>query len=286
MIDEKKLIEDLKDWLEKNEETECDKSYNLGIKTAINEIKKQTKIEEEKIDKNSKLIEWAEKEIEIACKRENPNKKKGEFDYGCAYYESALKALKSLEEDGHSGFSISITKNILNRLIEWKPLTPINGDEDEWKFSYYNEKNKYYCYQNKRMSSLFKDVYEDGTIKYSDNNRVIMVDVDNPQVSWHNGFVRKIAEEYIEEIEMPYMPLDKPYVVYCKELLTNEKNGDFDTIGILYYSAPGKNKKYKIDRYFKESENGFIEISYEEYLKRYEDHEKRLDKMAEERKND
>lgn len=254
-----------------------------------NQIKKISKknfeVEPAKKEK-SPLIEWAEREIEIACKRENPNRKNGGWDYGCACYESALKALKSLAKDGHSGFSIQITKNILNRLIDWKPLTPINGDEDEWNFLWYNEKDKYSCYQNKRMSSLFKDIYDDGTIKYSDNNRIIMVDVDNPKSSWHNGFVQKTAEEYIGEIEMPYMPMEKPYVVYCEEFLTDEKNGDFDTIGILYYLEPGKNEKYKIDRYFKENENSFIEISYEEYLKRYEAHEKRLEKIAEEQKND
>ena len=49
---------------------------------------------------------WAEKEIEIACKRERADSKveDGELDYGCACYESALKAYKSLIEDGHSGF--------------------------------------------------------------------------------------------------------------------------------------------------------------------------------------
>lgn len=234
--------------------------------------------------KKSALIEWAEREIEIACKRENPNRKNNEWDCGCACYESALKALKSLAKDGHSGFSISITKNILNRLIDRKPLTPINGDEDEWNFIHENKEKKYLCYQNKRMSSLFKDVYDDGTIKYSDNNRIIMVDVDNPKSSWHNGFVQKIAEEYIGEIEMPYMPMEKPYVVYCEEFLTDEKNGDFDTIGILYYIDPIKNETHTICRYFKESEHEFVEISEDEYKQRYLMHEKRLEKIAKEQK--
>ena len=78
------------------------------------------------------LEKWAEKEIEIACKKENPNREEGEWDYGCACYESALKAFKSLLEDEHSGFSISITKNILNRLIDGKPLTPIEDTDDVW----------------------------------------------------------------------------------------------------------------------------------------------------------
>ena len=64
------------------------------------------------------MLEWAKKEVEIACKRENPDKKEGEFDYGCACYESALKAFKSLCEDGHSGMSIGFTKNILNWLVD------------------------------------------------------------------------------------------------------------------------------------------------------------------------
>lgn len=83
-----------------------------------------------------KTSDWAKREVELACKRENPNKKPGEFDYGCACYESALKALNSLAEDGHSGFSMSITKQILNRLIDGKPLTPIEDTDDVWNYSH------------------------------------------------------------------------------------------------------------------------------------------------------
>lgn len=75
------------------------------------------------------MTTWAEREVELACKKENPERKEGEFDYGCACYESALKAFKSLMEDGHSGSSIHLTKEILVRLIEGKVLTPIEeGD--------------------------------------------------------------------------------------------------------------------------------------------------------------
>lgn len=70
-------------------------------------------------------LEWAKNEIAIASKRERGNKPENEWDYGCACYNSALKAFESLLGDGHSGTSISFTKNILNRLIDRKPLTPI-----------------------------------------------------------------------------------------------------------------------------------------------------------------
>ena len=42
------------------------------------------------------LVDWAEKEIKIACKKENPEWDGKSFDYGCACYQSALKAFKSL----------------------------------------------------------------------------------------------------------------------------------------------------------------------------------------------
>ena len=59
--------------------------------------------------------EWAKREVEIACKRENPDWDGESFDYGCSCYQSALKAYKSLCEDGHSGYSFGATRNILKQ---------------------------------------------------------------------------------------------------------------------------------------------------------------------------
>lgn len=78
------------------------------------------------------MMEWAKREVEIASKRERGDKPESEWDYGCACYDSALKAFESLCGDDHSGFSIGITKGILNRLIDGKPLTPIEDTEEVW----------------------------------------------------------------------------------------------------------------------------------------------------------
>lgn len=64
------------------------------------------------------MTDWAKREIEIACARERGDKNTDEWDYGCACYESAYKAFQSLVEDEHSGMSIRLTQNILNRLNE------------------------------------------------------------------------------------------------------------------------------------------------------------------------
>ena len=209
---------------------------------------------------------WAEREVEIACKHESPDRKPGEWDYGCACYESALKAFRSLCEDGRSGFSICMTKHILNRLIEGKPLTPIEDTEDNWNDL--NRSQEAENYQCRRMSSLFKYVYADGSVKYRDVNRFCGVNVDNPDVSYHSGLIDRVMEEKFP-ITMPYFPEIKPFRVYCEEFLTDQKNGDFDTVGILYVIKPD-GERVEINRYFKEGEKGFVEIDKKEYDERKE----------------
>ena len=221
------------------------------------------------------LKEWAEKEIEIACNKENPNRKEGEFDYGCACYESALKAFKSLTEDGHSGFSIGITKHILNRLIDGKPLTPIEDADDAWDHERIDTRKECSVYQCKRMSSLFKYVYNDGHVKYADVNRVIAYDVDSPDLTYHTGLANNLVND-MYPITMPYMPCDKSFKVCFETFLTDKKHGDFDTKAVLYLTKPD-GERVEINRYFREPESdidekhtyhGWVEISKEEYEER------------------
>ena len=217
----------------------------------------------------SEIVEWAEREIEIACKREAPNRKDGEWDYGCACYESALKAYKSLAEDGHSGFSFSITKQIFDRLCEGKPLTPIEDTPDIWnKIAEDYSGVKYQC---KRMSSLFKTVHPDGKITYNDINYYCCVNIDNTTIVYYNGLVEKVVNELFP-ITMPYIPEGK-YKVFCEDFLTDPKNGDFDTIGIFELVRPN-GEKISINRFFKVGTsmkyNGWDEINLFEYRKRKE----------------
>lgn len=210
------------------------------------------------------MMEWAEREIKIACKKENPDRKEGEWDYGYACYESALKAFKSLMEDGHSGFSIGVTKNILVRLIEGKPLTPIEDTEDVWE-KCNHEKDDYDTYQCNRMYSLFKYVYEDGTVKYSDNNRIVCVDYYTG-VTYGFGFITNMVNEMFP-ITMPYLG-GEAYKVYTSDFLYDENNGDFDTIKIHHILKPD-GEKIPVYRYFKSSEEGMVEIDLDEYSERY-----------------
>ena len=214
------------------------------------------------------MLEWAQREIDIACKRERGDTPEGEWDYGCACYESALKAYKSLMEDGHSGFSIGLTKQILNRLIDGKPLSPIEDTPDIWNLVSEHEPGE--IYQCKRMSSLFKYIDEDGTVSYSDVNRIVCVDIHNEHNSYYSGLVSRLMNERYP-ITLPYCPAQRRYLVYCESFLFDEKNGDFDTVGVFYAITPDEERVY-INLFFRENPegDGFIEITEEEYKWRRE----------------
>ena len=209
------------------------------------------------------MIEWAENEIRIALARENEN----DSFYECikACYESALKAYKSLCGDGHSGMSIIVTRNILNRLIKHQPLTPIEDAEDVWTEHFgMREDDRIKVYQCKRMTCFWKDVYPDGTVRYHDNDRACRVNMNDPEITYHSGLTTRIVDE-IFPIAMPYCPPNQPYKVYTEEFLFDARNGDFDTVYIHYIQTP-EGDKVDVNRVFTEPEDGhgWKEITLEE----------------------
>lgn len=214
------------------------------------------------------ILKWAENEIEIVrkCLKSSPEEERGENDYILRCYESAFKAFKSLLEDSHSGMSISITKSILIRLIDGRPLNEIQDKEDLWNevSGLSKDVKEYQC---SRMSSLFKKVYPDGSVKYNDIDRAVCVNVDDLRNVFH-GYGCRILDEMLP-IEMPYSPSSKQYKIYCKEFLYDEDGGDFDTLGVLYAISP-EGEKINIERYFKDVKGnpGWLEINSDEYLYR------------------
>lgn len=212
------------------------------------------------------MKDWAKQEIEIACKRDHGDEDVDEFYYTRACLESAYKAFECLLGDGHSGLSIRFTQAVLNRLIDGKALTPIEDTPDVWSDVVDRDSRKdAISYQCNRMSSLFKYVYIDGTVRYCDVDRVRMYSADDSDSSccWYNGFIANIVDEKFP-ISMPYFPKSKPYRVYVSEYLRDPKNGDVDTIGVLYVITPD-GEHVDINRFFTESGPTFVEISSEEY---------------------
>ena len=209
---------------------------------------------------------WAEREIEILKSKNKPDSDE-EFDYVGECAESALRAYKSLMSDGHSGMSISITAGILNKLIKGQALTSIEDTEDVWNESggYCDEEKGIKQYQSNRMSSLFKYVYPDGTVKYSDIDRVTGINMADPDITYTSGTLRAIVDEMFP-ITMPYSPKSKSYKIYTEDFLTDRSKGDYDTVGYLYMVTP-EGEKIELNKFYHEFSRGeeMKEITKEEY---------------------
>ena len=204
---------------------------------------------------------WIKNEIDKACEGED-------CGYAKAIYNSAAKAYMSLARDGHSGFSIGLTQNILERFISRKPLTPLTGSDDEWS-DVVDRQCDHVCYQNSRYSALFKHVYADGRIEYSDVNQFECADVNRPQSRFTAGYInRRLRDRY--PITFPYNPPDNPIVVYVEEFLYREDGGDFDTVGVMYLTLQD-GTKVDINMFLGEDDSPnrpMVEITKEEYLYR------------------
>lgn len=220
------------------------------------------------------MIEWAEKEVELARKRDAPD---GEWNYACACYASALKAYKCLCEDDHSGMSFGVTKGILVHLMNGDPLTPIEDTDDVWNYigpvlkTFTGE--RYTVYQCRRKSGLFKDVYDDGHTEYSDVDRFRCYNQDDPNKNpFYNSFIASIANKY-RPIIFPYCPdnTNKYKIQVVESLYRDDGDDDYDTLAILDMVNLAGTEYVPIYRYYiSERWQEPREISEQEYDDRIE----------------
>lgn len=220
-----------------------------------------------------KQSERAKYEVELAKKKVMENE--DDFnEYLCMCFDAALEAFEVICKQGHSGMSIEITKDILNKLIDGEPLTAIEDTPDVWSEVRYKDEEENVTYQCKRCSALFKDVQKDGTVKYSYNDSVIGIDAITG-VTYGSGLISNIYYE-MYPIKMPFVPpKDKAYI-YTADFSFDKKNGDFDTVAVLYIQKGKEHIKVNdINRFFrvpvsgeKETYPRWVEINIEEFTHR------------------
>ncbi len=97
------------------------------------------------VEPDSNLYRYAKDELQRAGLFDEDS------DYGGMLGEAALEIIAVFAKQGHSGFSASITTDIVNRLMQFKPLTPLTYELDEW-----NEVGTG-TWQNRRKSTVFSD---------------------------------------------------------------------------------------------------------------------------------
>lgn len=167
----------------------------------------------------SPLVEWAREEVRLIKEKDLKDNDADEISvkYAASCYDSALEAFEVLCDQGHSGMSINMTQYILNKLIDIHPLTPINGEDSEWRECTRGE-GKPTVYQNKRYSALFKNVDADGTVSYSDNDYFAIKDIHDGSC-YSGGVASHITKDkkWLPEIKMPYMPLNRGFRVHVAD---------------------------------------------------------------------
>lgn len=205
---------------------------------------------------------WAENEVNIYCKKAEANDDGyGSMEYmqECAF--AALDAYNLLMGQGHSVSSIVLTMSILDKLVDGKPLTWIENTDDMWEPGFESEEFGYKTFNCKRYPALYKKVYNDGKVVYSDVDRWRCYDV-GIAIPYISGIVNTALDEMFP-ITFPYAP--HTYRVNCETFLLNKSPSDFDHKAILnYVDADGT--KIVINKYYQEFPKGWEEISYESYL--------------------
>lgn len=209
-------------------------------------------------DKKSFVETRVKHEIEL-WKKEliEQNNDMNEYFFMCM--NAAYELYLLFEKQGHSGMSAGITTKYFDKLVSGKPLTKLTDNDEEWelfdKRKLINGLTVQLKYQNKRYSSLFKNVThlnKHDTIEYHDNNRIIC---HNPimDTDFHLGLVNRVYDE-INPIKMPYMPGESDCIIDVFDFQSDQNDidkSDFDTVVIL--TAHNKNgEKTVINRFFRE----------------------------------
>lgn len=127
--------------------------------------------------------------------------------YGDMLSEAIYEIVEVFAKQGHSGFSAAMAAEAAGRLMNFKPLTPLTGEDDEWA-------KLDLGWQNKRYTSLFKD--DDGFCY--DLAGVTFEDVDDPGNYFTSSELIRRYYKGIPRIKFPYLPGDKLTVCKVKEL--------------------------------------------------------------------
>jgi hypothetical protein len=148
----------------------------------------------------SNLISYAESEL-------NRIGLTDEDEYNGMMRKHILHMVKEFSDEGHSGFSGRYALNILSKLLEFKPLTPLTGEDDEW--TDVGDMSGKPHWQNKRCSSVFKEA--DGSC-YDIDGKVFW--------EWYKNEDGQAVKSYYSgygcstPVTFPYTPPKEPIYEY------------------------------------------------------------------------
>lgn len=154
----------------------------------------------------SNLMIWAKRELDILA---NDGGRDGLQEM---MNKDILEMLEVFSAQGHSGLSASYAIAALVRLMNWKPLSPLTGSDDEWiECSEGLE-------QNKRYSAVFRNKGDNSTA-YHIHGKIFS---DDGGMTWN-----EMADSTVP-VTFPFTVPERPEKVYIKWA-----NDDQSAYGVL-----------------------------------------------------
>jgi len=74
-----------------------------------------------------KLVYHAHRELSLAGLGDE------DADYGGMLEKAVLELIETFDNQGHSGASAAITIHLFHELVNWRTLSPLTDDPDEWQ---------------------------------------------------------------------------------------------------------------------------------------------------------
>ena len=200
--------------------------------------------------------EFARRELDIlekACKSKDGLEMQKEVT------KDILELLDVFEKQGHSGFSASYVVNLFKDLVNYKPLSPLTGEDDEWADAISFGPDDPPAQLNKRCHGLFRKNYDNSTARYMDD----IIFSDNGGITWFT--CESKAQKYRKPIKFPWMPPTEPrriYIKYAEDVPLGETSDDFiditdnpEEIERLYKKFRDLEKEWEEEEEEKEDDN-------------------------------
>ena len=144
------------------------------------------------------MVDYAKRELDILCQPDE-NGRKGPMQEMAD--KNVLDIVAMFAEQGHSVISAPYVLSILDRVLRFKPITPLTGDDDEWNDIGGGQE------QNKRYASVFR----------YDHDNATAYDIDGKVFSDDGGRTFYSCRESSVPVTFPYMPPTHPERVILKE---------------------------------------------------------------------
>lgn len=124
--------------------------------------------------------------------------------------DDILDMIKLFVSQGNDGQAAAYEIGVMQRLLSFKPLSPIMGTKEEWGEPEITE-DGHKIYQNKRCLSVFKVTDADDKIVDQYDTEAIICS-DDGGMSWFT------TPKFVRKVQFPYAVPEAPEQVYIKEI--------------------------------------------------------------------